>query len=91
MIKVGSFSNTDGLLGPSENNTECNVGMPLVLRSRSIGSMRIPAVSVGGPGSKISSEQLPIGVTRYSDLRYVAVLYVIKHLASHKLCSIDTP
>ena len=65
--------------------------MPLVLRSGSIGSMGIPVVSVGGPGSKISSEPLVIGVTRYcrSDLRYVTVLYTLKHLASHRLCSID--
>ena len=37
--------------------------MPLVLRSGSIGSMGILDVSVGGPGSKISGEQLVIDVT----------------------------
>ena len=91
IIEVGSFTNTDGSLGPSGDSSEGNVGMPLVLRSGSIGSMGIPVVSVGGPGSKISSEPLVIGVTRYrrSDLRYVTVFYTLKHLASHKLYSID--
>ena len=65
MIEVGSFSNTDDSLGPSGDSSEGNVGMPLVFRSGSIGSIGIPAVSVESPGSKISSEQLVIGVTRY--------------------------
>ena len=91
IIEVGSFSNTDDLLEPPRDSSEGNVGIPLVLRSGSIGSMGIPVVSVGGPGSKISNELLVIGVTRYcrSDLRYVAVLYTIKHLTSHRLCSIN--
>ena len=48
IIDVGSFNSTDGLLGPSEGSNEGNVGMPLVLRSESIGSMGILYVSVGG-------------------------------------------
>ena len=63
IIDVGSFNSTDGSLGPSEGSNEGNVGMPLVLRSGSIGSMGIPDVTVGGPGSKISGEQLVIDVT----------------------------
>ena len=47
------------ILGSSEGN----VGMLLVVRSGSIGSMGIPDVSFGGPGSKISGEQLVIDVT----------------------------
>ena len=52
MIEVGSFSNTDDLLGPSGDSSEGNIGMPLALRSGPVGSMGIPAVSVEGPGSK---------------------------------------
>ena len=54
-----------------------------VCRSGLIGSMGIPDVSVGGPRSKISGEQLVIDVTRYyrSFVSYVAVLYTIEHLA----------
>ena len=37
IIDVGSFNSTDGSLGPSEGSNEGNVGMPLVLRSVSIG------------------------------------------------------
>ena len=56
MINVGSFSNIDGLLVPSVGSSEGNVSMPLILRSGLIGSMGIPPVSVGGPGSKISGK-----------------------------------
>ena len=64
IIDVGSFNSTDGSLGPSEgSNEDNNVGMPLVLRSGSIGSMEIPDVSVGASESKISGEQLAIDVT----------------------------
>ena len=39
MIEVGSFSNTDDSLGHSGDSSEGNVGMLLVLRSGSIGSI----------------------------------------------------
>ena len=39
IIDVGSFNNIDGSLGPSVGSSEGYVGMPLVLRSGSIGRM----------------------------------------------------
>ena len=83
IVDVGSFNNIDGLLQPSESSSEDNVGMSLVLKSGLIGSMGIPDVSVRGPRSKISGEQLVIDVTRYYRffLSYVAVWYTIEHLA----------
>ena len=63
MIDVGSFSNIDGSLGSSVGSSKGNVGMPLVLRSGSIGRMGIPAVSVHvvGPGSKTRGDKMANG------------------------------
>ena len=78
IIAVGSFNSTDGSVEPSEGSSGGNVGMPLVLRSGSIGIMGIPDVSVGGPGSKISGYRCDY---YRSFLSYVAVLNTIEHLA----------
>ena len=48
-------------LDPQWGSSEGNVDMPLVLRSGLIGRMEIPAVSVGGPGSKTRGEQMANG------------------------------